>query len=488
MADKSKIDWGKIKRVAKRRLGIEEFRPGQRDLMQAALDGKDCLGIMPTGAGKSLCFQLPSLFLPSLTLVVSPLIALMQDQTQSLDEVGISAARLDSTLTAAEEYEAHESIEDGESRLAYCTPERLENLEFLETLKSAGVSLVVVDEAHCVSQWGHDFRPAFLNIRNAIQALGAPPVMALTATATPEIEDDIITQLGLSEPLIVRGGIERPNLRFRVKRTVNEGAKRAALLEILSGTKNSAIVYTATVKAAEEVRHWLRERSVEAEAYHGRLKASERERIQDEFMNGKTPVIVATKASGLGIDKPDVRTVIHYQFPDSVESYYQEAGRAGRDGEAAEAILLYQLEDKRIQSYFLGGKYPSRADAWAVYDTIGGAGKSGVTLKMLTDALSIAANKIKVLVAYLETAGVITRKRRLVRVQEFSSPEEMDTFLSAFEARYTSDRDRLQEMMRYGQTLECRMRFLRRYFAADEGELCKRCDNCLERDDTLDAA
>lgn len=472
------LDWASIEKMALKRFGIKKFLPGQHDLIEAVLEGKDAMGVLPTGGGKSLCFQLPSLFLDGSTVVVSPLIALMQDQEGKADDLGIDVSRMDSTLTTREERDALEVIEEGNSRLIYVTPERLENVEFLDMLKTTKISLFVVDEAHCVSQWGHDFRPAYLNLRHAITQLGNPTILALTATATEEISQDIVKQLGLKNPLIVRTGIARPNLEFQVVQTVNEQMKQQQLLDLINEQSGSGIVYTATIKAAEAISQWLKEQGINSSVYHGKVKSSEREQIQNDFMDNTIKVIVATKAFGLGIDKPDVRFVVHYQFPDSLESYYQEAGRAGRDGQPAQAVLLYQLEDKRIQSYFLGGKYPSRDESWQILQAFSRADGGQCSLTSLAELTEVPSKKVKVIVAHLEAAGIIARKKKLVKVKDFESPESLDSFLSEYETRHASDRDRLNEMMHYGQTLQCRVQFLKRYFQEDDLENCGKCDNC----------
>ncbi len=355
-------------RKAQRWLGVRTYRPGQRALIDAVMKGRNAIGVLPTGGGKSLCFQLPSLFLPRAVLVVSPLISLMQDQEDKLKARQIPTVVINSTLTEREERERLEDITSRKPELIYVTPERLEQPEYLEPLRRSGVSLVVVDEAHCVSQWGHDFRPAYLAIRNAIEALGRPPVLALTATATPSVISDIMDQLGIEDGLIVNHGIDRPNLVYEVHRTVNEEDKFERLILILREfNRGTGIIYVATVRQADDLFARLVRKEIPTGRYHGKMKLAERRLTQEEFMNDQYRVVVATKAFGLGIDKPDLRFVIHYAFPDSLESYVQEAGRAGRDGNAALAALFYRLEDRRVQAYFLRGKYPRQDECARVY-------------------------------------------------------------------------------------------------------------------------
>ncbi len=472
------VRWSRVLKEARARFGIEELRPGQDPLLRAVLAGKNAIGILPTGAGKSLCFQLPAMFLPHATVVVSPLIALMKDQTDKLHEHDVSVVKVDSTLTASEEREASERIDDGEPNLIYVTPERLEDAEYVRLLARRGVSLFVVDEAHCVSQWGHDFRPAYLHLRTAVKELGSPPVLALTATATAAVAADITKQLGLKAPTIVRTGIDRANLRLEVRRTVNRDAKRAQLLELLATEQGPTIIYTATTKIADEVYDFLLASQVSVGRYHGKLGHRERKDAQTLFMRGDVRVMVATKAFGMGIDKHDLRMVIHWHVPDSLESYVQEAGRAGRDGLASRAVLFYRVEDKRIQSFFLGGRYPSRVESKRVYDTIVGATKP-MTAVELADHCGLALRRTKVIVALLESTGIVRIKRGKAYAQRlFASDPELEAFLVAYNERHRGDHSRLESVLHYGQSTECRGRMIRAYFGESVEDRCGHCDNC----------
>ena len=472
------VPWSRVRREAAR-VGIEKFRPGQREIIEAVLEGRDVLGIMPTGAGKSATYQIPALVMDGAAVVVSPLIALMHDQQRKAEESDISAAKLDSTNTVTEERDRKAEIRAGEHELIYVTPERLENPEYLDLLRRSKISLFVVDEAHCVSQWGHDFRPAYLSLRDARKQLGNPPLLAVTATATPEVTADILKQLAARDPIIVNTGTDRPNIFFEVFRTVNSDAKRDKVRELVTAEQGSCIVYCATVRACNELWKWLTDAGVEAGHYHGKLTKKLRQQAQEQFMSGECRVMVATKAFGLGIDKPDVRLVLHYNFPDSVESYYQEAGRAGRDGEAARAALLYRLEDRRIQGFFLGGKYPKREQSQLVYHALSQRSEHPMGSKEIAEATALPLRKVQVIVAQLESARIVERKGRAIRkVRDFATDAELDAFLSEYEERGSSDRERLDTMMRYAQTALCRVRFMKEYFGEETGEKCGHCDNC----------
>ncbi len=351
------------------RFNLQSFRPGQRDVISAILSGENCLCIMPTGGGKSLCYQLPAVAREGLTLVVSPLIALMKDQVDSLTELGIAATCINSMLSPAEAYQRMDDMAAGRFDLVYIAPERLRSSLFLEKLREAKVQLLAVDEAHCISEWGHDFRPDYARLGRLRQRLNNPQTIALTATATPDVRADIVAQLQLQNPRIFITGFSRPNLHFQVEQIFSEPDRDRTLINFVRESPGAGIVYSATRKACEELAPVLAATSGrKVELYHAGLEPDARRRVQDDFMSGKTPIIVATNAFGMGIDKADLRFVVHYNIPGTLEAYYQEAGRAGRDGDISRCLLLYSQRDRRIQEYFIESAYPDPSVVEQVYD------------------------------------------------------------------------------------------------------------------------
>ena len=355
-----------------RYFGYKTFRPNQKEIIDSILEGNNALAVLPTGAGKSLCYQIPSLVSENFSIVISPLIALMKNQVDSLNGNGKISAFINSTMNYYETEEVLRDIAYGKTKLLYVAPERLENSEFAERIKKLNPSFLFVDEAHCISEWGHNFRPSYRKISEFVDYVEIKKISAFTATATPEVVKDIVKQLGLKNPKLFVRGFERDNLHLNAFITKN---KKQKSLELVSHYKTPAIIYTASRKNAEEVSEYLNMHRIHCEYYHAGLAPEERKRIQENFLNDKTPVIAATNAFGMGIDKKDIRLIIHYNTPGSIENYYQEIGRAGRDGNSSHAFLLHDDSDINIQNYFLSSSHPDKEVIQNIYSAICDYGK-----------------------------------------------------------------------------------------------------------------
>ncbi|MFA6106095.1 MAG: RecQ family ATP-dependent DNA helicase [Patescibacteria group bacterium] len=409
----------KISEALKTYFNYDHFRPGQERAISAALEGKDALVIMPTGGGKSLCYQLPALIMDGLTIVISPLIALMKDQVDGLQRRNIPAAFINSSLTPEEILRNLNDARTGIVKLLYIAPERFYNAEFMAALKELKVSLFAIDEAHCISEWGHDFRPSYMKLWSAISAVGRPPVIALTATATPEVREDIKKQLKMENPVSVITGFSRPGLQFGAIQ-----ANSAVKIQIIANTINSmneggGIVYAGTRAKADEILTELLNQGIEAAGYHAGMEAEERKWVQDDFMSGKARVIVATNAFGLGIDKKDIRFVIHHDMPGTIEAYYQEAGRAGRDGKPALCLLLYSPRDRYLREFFIKGDNPSPEMTLDLYE---------ILCSMDTDPILVTYSSLKEMLAGLDAPDmaigtalkILEREGYLTRAREKS--------------------------------------------------------------------
>jgi ATP-dependent DNA helicase RecQ len=359
-----------IKELLKIHWNYDNFRPGQKDVIDNILENKSTVVIMPTGGGKSLCYQLPALFLPGLTIVISPLISLMKDQVDSLLRIGIPATYINSSISNIEATNRLNQVSLGQIKLLYIAPERFYDADFIETLKKIKVSLFAIDEAHCISQWGHDFRPSYIRLKNAVKFLNYPTVIALTATATPEVKEDIIKQLDLKKPKVIVTGFSRPNLKFAVVHA-KENQKPVFLLDSIKDLEGqNGIIYASTRARVDAILELLLENNIEAAAYHAGMDQEDREWVQNNFLSNKIKVIVATNAFGLGIDKSDVRFVMHYDMPGTLEAYYQEAGRAGRDLKNSYCLLFFNSRDRVLHEFFIKGDNPPPEIIYEIYDML----------------------------------------------------------------------------------------------------------------------
>ena len=461
--------------------GWDSFREGQLEAMLALASGRDVLCIMPTGHGKSAIYQVPGLALPGVAIVVSPLIALQRDQADSINQaIGTQRAYvLNSTQPQALIDEAWAAAEDPDeerrAKFLFLAPEQLAREEVSERLKALDVSLLVIDEAHCISSWGHDFRPDYLQLGILVQALGRP-VAALTATASPPVRTEISTSLGLKEPFLVAQGFDRPNLHLDVRMHVEAEDKRRAVLEEIPTLPGPGLVYVATRRETEEYAAALAERGVRAGAYHSGRSAAERREVHHQFLADELDVVVATTAFGMGIDKPNVRYVLHVSISDSIDSYYQEIGRGGRDGEPARAILHYRPEDLGLRRFF-AAKSPDEdglRQLMAVLRSQDGA----VSQADLARQLDVSARKLSGLLSLLQESGSITVDDGCYRSGNASPDEVVAAALEFSERRQNIDRSRVDMARQYAETSGCRRQFLLGYFGEELEAPCGNCDNC----------
>jgi ATP-dependent DNA helicase RecQ len=471
---------------AARRLGIERLYPEQEQVIRDALAGRDVLMILPTGFGKSACYQVPSMVLPRPVVLISPLLALLQDQQEKLRKRGIPCVRIDGTVRGRSRQAAFEELAQGGSRLVMTTPETLASAELREALTKTGVSLAAVDEAHCISEWGHDFRPAYLRLGGRLRELGGPPLLALTATATEHVREAIVGSLGMREPTVVASSPHRSNLAFEVTRC--EGEARAwALVRLVRRLRRPGIVYCATKREVDALYLLLRRFEIPAHRYHGGMSAGDRNTEQEHYMRPRhRSVMIATSAFGLGIDKPDIRYILHYQAPASLEQYVQEAGRGGRDGRKANCILLANVEDRAIHEALLSRSRVRPDQLYKVGKAL--AAWSGENRDPTLEALAVSAELgprvTGALLAKIEEAGLVRWEDDLVRVTgpRDSIEEEVRALAGQFETLRTQDARRLDALADYAGTETCRAVYLRAYFGEEDETPCDLCDVCRRRD------
>ncbi|MBK6563093.1 RecQ family ATP-dependent DNA helicase [Candidatus Amarobacter glycogenicus] len=467
--------------------GYGEFRPGQAEVISAVLAKRDTLAVMPTGGGKSVCYQVPALLrTDGLTLVVSPLLALMKDQVDAMRAMGVPAAAINSTVAIEEQREVLAAAGSGELRLLYVAPERFGAAGFMAALRSLPVALLAIDEAHCISQWGHDFRPSYRELGAVRDRIGSPPVVALTATADPRVRDDIVQRLGLHDPAIHVAGFDRPNLRFEVVKVSSLKEKFEGISAQLRALKDeSAIVYCGTRKRVEEVTDSLQRAGIRCARYHAGMQDEDRKRIQDAFARDTLRVIVATNAFGMGIDKPDVRAVIHHDMPDSLESYYQEAGRAGRDGGAATCTLYYATRDRGLREFFIEMAHPEASRVVEVYQQLVSFGGNRVHVREVMRENDEPG--INAAVQSLVESGLVGRAGYSVWATRLDGEADIDT--AGLEAHREHSFQKLDAMENYARSRTCLRARILEYFGDATHELaCGNCGPCISGGETHEEA
>ena len=484
-----------IHQALKDHFGLTSFRFGQEEAIQAILNGRDAIVVMPTGSGKSLCFQLAALLLDGVTIVISPLIALMKDQVDALVARNIPATYINSSLSLDEMSQRMNGIRNGEYKLVYLAPERFRNQRFNRMFEQLDIAMIAVDEAHCISQWGHDFRPDYLRLKYPLKRLTHARVMALTATATPDVREDIIAQMDLGNgnrqpPEIMVHGFSRPNLQLSVTRVRSHDDKLHECLSIIKDYP-TGIIYCATRKNTERVSERLAQRKIQHCVYHGGLTDEEREKVQNKFMDGRVPVVVATNAFGMGVDRADLRFVIHWDVPGSVEAYYQEVGRAGRDGALSICNLLYNYADVRTQEFFLEGANPEPHQVIAVLDMVRKKCKKGPVTKSISDWAKLIAEvsndmAVRTCMGIIERSGFINREKLpgeriyTIHIDPEGSSEKLNSMMDSLALKRQRDEQKLKTLLKYVDTRSCRHAFLLNYFGeTDHPTSCDVCDRCV---------
>lgn len=475
--------------VLKEYFGFDQFLDGQDDVVQRILSGTDGLVVMPTGGGKSLCYQLPALCFEGVTLVVSPLIALMKDQVDALDARGIPATMINSSLSHGEQRERISRMRTGEYKLVYIAPERFRSESFMRAMKEVNISLFAVDEAHCLSQWGHDFRPDYMRLGAALEQMGSPLCVAFTATATALVRKDILTVLKLRNPFEIVSGFARPNLSLTITATEKHSLKYQRVREIID-THKTGIIYCATRKRVDEVSEMLTSWGVSCIAYHGGMSDVEREKTQNEFISKRKDVAVATNAFGMGIDRSDVRFVIHFEIPGSVEAYYQEAGRAGRDGEASVCELFFNYADTRTQEFFIEGVNPSYPDICSIYQYLLNMANADFEVRQTLEQIKEGAD-IKNGMAVGSALGVLVKNRLIDRfdipgsrtrgtrlLQPNILTSQIPINRQALEEKEQRDREKLNSMIELCYSRQCRQQWIMDYFGEENPAPCGSCDVC----------
>lgn len=471
-----------LQRTASEVFGWDDFRPGQLEAMEAAVNGRDVVCVMPTGAGKSAVYQVPAMALPGTAVVVSPLIALQRDQAEAINEAvgstvayvlnsGQSQTYWDEAWAAAKRNDGN-----GTAKFLFLGPEQVAREEVLAQLEDLEVSLVVVDEAHCVSAWGHDFRPDYLQLDVLVRALDKP-VVALTATAAPPVRAEIVEQLGMRDPVEISLGFDRPNLHLAAGRYEDADDKRRAILDQVARLDSPGLLYVATRRETEEYAEALQQSGLRADAYHAGRSHEDRHLIHEQFLADELDIVVATTAFGMGIDKPNVRFVVHADVPDSVDSYYQEIGRGGRDGEPTEIFLHYRPEDLGIRRFF-AAKAADEDALSALYKAVKKRSEP-VSAADLRDELDLNARRVSSLLGQLEQSGSVSASDEGYSARSgVGVKTAVKNAVDFAEQRRNIEESRLEMMRQYAESSECRRRFLLNYFGEDAPDMCGFCDNC----------